>query len=507
MGQVAFGVNEYKEISKQVLGNQVSVLTGREGMGKSQYAVHLVKNNMMNVVFLCMTNDQVERQAKSFADQGIAVQVVVSKSAKLKELGVDVKVRATNKYFGFNGLDKKRTIAELEGKIGSMSEALEMYDSVAYDEFDLSGKYQIICATFAQVHQLQDFESDMWVVMMDDPDRELVGDLAIVSLQEIMKMGADAGKYHAYATKMAAGSKDSIWLIHRPEELKLTYKIKLPILLTTTESIVADLIVKNLGGVMIDYRQYQEAGDIHMFATTVTRKSVDFLIPVFVENLKLVEKMDVALIGDGMDGAFMTHKTAKGSNGFMDMHTVIDISHPHQNATLLVREELGIDMREAEIRVCLDMCHQSIGRNSGYRAQEGEEKKTCYVFCDSRFASEISKRLEYKHNYYRTTGDRQKAIVDTRDEILIHIHRFLRMPTEVLFAKTKRHYNLVRIVKILGFNSDQIKKFVNFLSEEILPNINEYSSKIELDYRTKSVNEMILGLTDLMNKGAAKKAA
>jgi hypothetical protein len=267
-----FTKESYRAIDKCIANHPVNIIISREGAGKSFYARHCVQT-LRNVVFLCSTNKQAEEQANNFINAGFATQLVKSKSCKLKEFGIDVTV-VNNEYgFGVGEIDIDATLTKYP--TSTHEQIREVIKSTVGDSFDLTGKHQVICATFWQKNQIADFESDDWVVMFDDPNAK--------DLQNILKLNSNVDinginpEFQPRRETVIEGFAPIVY-IKRPKRLDLTYGIKIPIVLTSTEVLISRMAVENLGAELLDFREYQENNNIHLIGSPLVRKDRDYMV-------------------------------------------------------------------------------------------------------------------------------------------------------------------------------------------------------------------------------------
>ena len=449
---------EYSALSKAIENNQVNLLLSREGMGKSLLAMDLVQR-LRKVIFLCESNVRCLEKFHTFSSRGIRTQLIRSKSVKIKQNGFNVYTIPMAPAFQPRVLDKDEILAGMEAKLGKQ-EALEQYNSVVADEFDLSGKYDIIVATFAQIRQIQGFSNDQWIVMFDDPDRSTVNKVEQLSGNyDIVPKDFNLKKIEILP------GYDSLF-IFRPERLNINYQVELPQIFTTTENITGQMIQTNLRASLIDLREHQAESNIHLISTNVTRKQHDRLIPYFVELMNY-KGADIKLFQNGVDKFIAkTHEEVKGSNEYIDCDTVVEVSWPRVDEHFpLIVEFPHLTRDTLEFLILLDQLHQSIGRNQGHRYNG----RSCYVLCDRQYAKRIHNNLQYEHKFYENETERYAAIArgDNTTDFFIDLYKFLKDPEQVLVTKLpkSRYYLIPHVMKKLGASSDQIKSFLKFMAK------------------------------------------
>lgn len=510
----------HQEVCDEVLERDVSVWLGREGSGKSKLALHLAHNRAKNVIFLCHSNEQCRKQAESFAsgEKKASVQLVVGRTEKMKLAGLPVVWKSDGELFGSMEFDGEKTLDALKDPLGdykmSKEEALELIDEFEGDKFDLSGDVQIIVATSAQIWQVQGKDLDNWVIMLDDPDRQHVN-----SVMRVDKKVYDSIEDPSMR-KTCVFSKKQEYFAIRPADKAITWNIKIPMLVTTTEELVARMVKKNLGGDVIDDRAKQEAGHIVLFCTDATRKTDDWLIPYFARYMEeKVLKEPLVAIGNGIVGMDVTHSTARGSNAWMEHHSIIELSQPDQNVAYPIRAEfaeLEDDQDEANRLIMLDQLFQSVGRNQGHRAKFN---KSCFIFCDKQHSAYISKKMseQYKHEYFtkKTRESRIDALkkAQMRDtfefKYLFEIDKFLSNPHTVAFSESgNKHNDLTRYAKRFKLERSKLIDLTEKLDKHVFSLLSNNPDGVyvrkDLEKYTTAYKRLVIQLQVLVSKGEIK---
>lgn len=421
---------DYKRIYKDIQSSRKNLLVSREGSGKSRFTEFLIKN-LRKVIFLSATNKQAAEKYQSFLKLGFKAQLVKSRHYKLKELGVEPILKFRSTPFEPIKIDEDATLELLRKQFGS--DALKIWLKTRTDEFDLESDIQIICATFAQKWQISSFSSDSYLVIFDDPDRSQVCDFVMINddkCEDFKKSDIEI-----ITKQMMPGLIKNF--IKRPIDNVLDNNVQLPILFTTTEELTSNLIIKNLGANMLDYRENKLEGNIFLFSTDVTRKKTDYLIPFFCKYLE-TKKLKNVLIGDGMQINEFNHSNSKGNNQLMETPTIIELSWPAGHRTFELQVEFpDKTQRQLEEMLLTDTLHQALGRNQGYR----NRGQSAYVLCEQQFAPIISKRLAYKHIFFRTRDERMNYKTD--DKIFWYIHKFLSRPINLMFSPDSKSYSIL----------------------------------------------------------------
>ena len=454
--QMTLHFKEYSALSREIENNQVNLLMSREGMGKSLLAMDLVQR-LRKVIFLCESNVRCLEKFHTFSSRGIRTQLIRSKSSKIKNNGFTVYTIPVAPAFQPRVLDKDEILLGMEAKLGKQA-ALEQYNSVVADEFDLSGKYDIIVATFAQIRQIQGFSNDQWIVMFDDPDRSTVNKV------EQLTSNYDKVPKDFNLTRMEGLKGYDAMFIFRPERLNINFQVELPQIFTTTENITGQMIQTNLSAKLIDLREHQTEANVHLISTTSTRKKYDRLIPYFTELMNY-QGHEIKLFQNGVDKFIAkTHEEVKGSNEYLDCDTIVEISWPRADEHLPLKVEFPhLSQDTIEFLILLDQLHQSIGRNQGHRYRG----RSCYVLCDNHYAKRVHNNLQYDHVFYENETDRYAAIArgDNTSDFFIQLYKFLKDPVDILTAKVpkSRHYLVPSVMKKLGATPDQISSFIKFM--------------------------------------------
>ena len=247
----------------------------------------------------------------------------------------------------------------------------------------------------------------------------------------------------------------------RPEEYALGYGFSGDIfrVYTTTEMLTCLMIQRQFHNVytpklMPDQQMY--AGDITLIKTEMVRSKEDGFLPLVLNRLSK-EGYNYKFIADGV-GSEYNHTNNKGQNCLKDKNIIVKVSIPRFERITALMDELNCDNSDRamlEKVVSLDMAHQAIGRNSGYRwsdKENHEERKHCIVLADPKLA----KTFYEKSRYY--------------------IKRYIPNPESVI--ELKREYN--NAIDGLCWFLTYLNRYICFgLEREKLAVINDYKEVLK----------------------------
>lgn len=467
-----FTKTDYQQIIQDVFKNPVTLLVSREGAGKSLIARELL-HRQHNVIFLCETNAQASEKAATFMSMGIPTQLVKSKAAKLKEIGV-ISRMSREHIFAESIFDLKKTLKDAPQHLH------QAIRETQGDTFDLTGQFSIVVATIAQRGQIQGFSQSGWLVIMDDPNQ--------ASVNHRVAITATARLHEKIKPEVLTVNGNTQLFGTRPDDCKLTHNISLPILFTTTEQIVCNMAKKNLAAKLInDFPDDELDGNIYMFSTDVTRKGKDWLIPVLAHSL------DLELIGDGMYGTNAKLNTTKGNNSLTNTDTMIELSIPNMYTLYPLLVEFPEYSTSETIKMLMvDQLNQALGRNQGHRFKGAN----CYVLADKQYAVHISEAIKYKHQYFKNTDEIFTYVSKQRNVPIQEIQRFIKYQYQLALQKTGRDFTSLIALTELKWTGTDIIKFVEDL-ESVWPAV-EIRQDREYIRDFKKLKEQ---LTELANSG------
>jgi hypothetical protein len=409
---------------------RVMLLYAFEGFGKSYYAFMVVSQTKRKVVFACSSNEQAQDQAKNFEDKGLAVQFIPGREYLLKtRFGIVPVYNAPQHPWDTDTLDKDKTLKVIiETLKCSEDRARQIWKDTEAPQPDFF-EYDMIVTTIARTQvwgrQQKDnaffdgqvvFSGDRQIVppgtviFFDDPDTQYFQEIhpwsqgyadATIDGKELMETIINGRRYFV-----------------RPNEYKLGWGLHFcNLVFTTTELITRHLIEKLYPGVFIPDlmpKNVMKAGDISLISSPLVREKNDGYLIVAAHRINLeIHKMEgchdefvefeedqkaVVYIANG-GGRKNNLVSSKGKNDLHNFHTLVKISYPHPNTTLLFIDALGWENSDGNFVsqiLALDSMHQAIGRNSGYRwSDKHEDRKSCVVLVEPQMMKAITEHCRY----------------------------------------------------------------------------------------------------------------
>lgn len=313
----------------------------------------------------------------------------------------------------------------------------------------------IIFTTYTQLRLFEvkgDSIPKNWIIWFDDPD--------IHELIDIKPAPPPTPRTKKEKLEIDGTRYDS-----RPEELSLGLPLKdHRCIYTTTEH----LTVRKLKH-LLDSRdeKYQVHGDrfpvlggrVSILGTKAVQKRYDAVIPLIVRRIQVETKQDVLLIANGIPADF-NHATNKGRNDLKDRHILVELSHPHPQEVKTICDDMGLPFAtyqdEVSKTLMLDKMHQAIGRNSGFRAVEGERYE-CVVLVDKNRHDYLLKECTYwideKNSVIidRTAkmGRLEKRITDTASPLVKAVENLINNPFPYLTDGRKVKPDIKSVISTL----------------------------------------------------------
>jgi len=201
-----------------------------------------------------------------------------------------------------------------------------------------------------------------------------------------------------------AGSKLTVIEKHgkkffvKPDVFMPLAGIQNKVILSTTEIVTKDLILKEIGAETFVPELMESkltVGDITLFKTKLVYSKFDSLLLPISERLKKMG-FDHCMIADGI-GAVLNHVTCKGRNDVKATDILAKISQPHYNEVFNVKREFD-DEYPAQLHLSLDKLHQAVGRNSGYRWHDASktDRRSAVVLCDPTLFNRLNEDSRYE---------------------------------------------------------------------------------------------------------------
>lgn len=352
------------------------VIKSPEGMGKSTTVVQGLLEKKRQVVFLSLSNKQVEEKGETFKQMfpNKKVLTLISQEYQLKKRVVDGEERGWLHTVATTGSVsnrwmQSRTINEAAVWFDLMNifvnqgfshrdaenQALVILTETnthLFDESDLSN--DIICMTFARFTMLTNMRKFQWllntVVVIDDPSFD---DIRVMYNGDV-----------------------------KPEEYRLGYYSQQKTLWLTTEELTTEQIA---GYVKHNHRRaavvrlhddVKFSSNIVTLELEETKKKYDAILAVACSMFELETNGELTYIADGQQQQWNLTNN-KGSNQLKGKKIVVEISEPHPsviNSRLdewaflkLVPNAGGKVKTRIKQQYLIDQANQAVGRTLGYR--------------------------------------------------------------------------------------------------------------------------------------------
>ena len=358
------------DFMKRAVKSKNSIIVTPEGYGKSTQIINWCRGNNKKVVFCCSSWKQAESKLIEFTESAITdseiPQMAYSTGQMFKNMfGFEAIFTEGDEAFFEPQLDSKATVSMMvEKNIGSKAECAE-----ALEEIKITAKQtrklssNLIVTTFATGNILYDtfnkpLEKAGYVWIVDDPNSsDLLTHKAIFDKDDNSKLNVYDQRER---TDIVFASSE--WCSD-------------PVIWTTTETLVKELIKHHHNSAYIC--EVSEAIATHnrlmICPTNMTKKILrQPLIDVMKYCLDQT-RTSATTFANGVDADFNL-VSSKGMNTFRGQHTIIVASHPHPNqvADILATLNLGVSEQHLISTTMLcDSVDQAIGRNNGYRYEDG----------------------------------------------------------------------------------------------------------------------------------------
>jgi hypothetical protein len=398
-----------------------------EGFGKSR-VVHILVEDKQKVLVGSKTNEQAEEHYKKFTEQGLRVQLILSRKYQLKQLGYgDCVVEDTKTHpwdaVTVNKSETLRNIKESTMPEMTKEQVEEIWEQTAVDKVDwfnhdvvvmthtrlaLTGQFQEQKRlgrthhgiTFDDVSTIPQHVVCIW----DDVDRTDFAWLAPYDAQ-YANVEIDGKLIETQTFKKIAKNKQEydVHYFVKPESFRYGYGLRNRQIFSTTEQITTFLIERYVGQDNIFVPELMpeikmKAGDITIFKTQMTGRNKDGMLLPLLNRVKK-EGYDFYTIGDSI--STINHTNNKGQNCFDDKDIVVEVSQMNMLDIPMWLDELGwadTDIQKLKVVDALDRLHQAIGRNSGYRwADKPDDAKKCVVVLMDAF---LMKAVIKQSRYY-----------------------------------------------------------------------------------------------------------
>lgn len=472
-----------------------------EGSGKSQLALEFMKDPPVSyfgdptkhyrhqIIFACRSWQQVMEQHASFLPKlkaiGRAARIAWSFEGLIQRR-FKVKVRRgqsgpfqpgdikeeetiTEIIDTHPNLDEKfirltwKFLLEVDGfrsittpEVISIKQVNEVNDRTDDHLREFADPVGIIFTTYNQL-RLFDVKGDHipknWIIWIDDPDIQELIDIKPAAPPTLKakkeKLDIDGTRYDV-----------------RPEELSLG----LPLMdhrciYTTTEQ----LTVRKLKHLFDSRKEtYQVHGDrfpvigghVTILGTQAVQKRYDAIIPLIARRIQVESKKELVLIANGIPADF-NHATNKGRNDLKDQHILVELSLPHPSEVKTICDSMGLPFATHQEEIAkllmLDKAHQAIGRNSGFRAVEGERYE-CVVLVDRNRHDYLAKECTYKIDEKNSViidrtakmGRLEKRISESASPLVMAIESLINNPHAYLADGRKVKPDIKYIISTLS---------------------------------------------------------
>jgi len=392
-------INEVGEID-----NEMNVLMGFEGIGKSRLVVHMVKQQNERVYFGSSSYVQVYEQYENFKNQGLNVGLYVAKNQLLKELGIDVEYKDSNKSFTGGKLRKSVVIKSIMEKMGmDKTQATEFYrsiDPIAVSEFD---QYDVVCMTHAMLESFSSRQSTYKKRSIIDNERDYA------QLNDDWIVYYDDAKYENFYWLSPSLDKDvdvfeqvvinaNVYSV-RPDSERPLINLKNRIVFSTTENLCCNVLQevykdRDIRVPDLEFHKRLRAGDAHVVISDKVRSKNHHVFSRLAKFFKRETSEEWVLIGDGVGGDY-NYSTINGANGLMSKNIILELSLPHPDQTRMVKAHFPeLSTAEVNTLIMLDKLNQAVGRNQGYRFRD----KKLIIYIDPIYSDVLIDCSRYSFN-------------------------------------------------------------------------------------------------------------
>lgn len=287
------------------------------------------------------------------------------------------------------------------------SDAARLSDESLSNEFEYLDRSNelspaIVFTTFAQLRLItakKDRIPENWIIWLDDPDISDLIDIKRASESEKKRKPKKISGDQEYIPKTALINGTLYDLRDADSSLGAALSNHRCIY-TTTERVtlrkLEDLLHKRKEAYEVHGERFRvTGGKITILGTKTVQKKNDALIPLYLRRVGSELKNDPILIADGIPSQF-NHTTNKGRNDLTKRDILVEISYPHPSQIKIICDSMGLDFNnhrdQMTKELMLDKTHQAIGRNSGFRTNDGE----CVVLVDPKQHKFIVNECSYE---------------------------------------------------------------------------------------------------------------
>ena len=384
-----------------------NVLYGFEGTGKS-FLANIAQRKGKKVLFACNTNKQAVEKLESLSKLGLKTKLLTSKNYEIESrYGVKPVLYPKQHPWDSGRVNEAKTVQRIR-------EANPNFDGVTIETV-MSGYtfntidwelFDVVVTTHARLGHLGRLNvnsikkgnspvvPEEVIIFYDDP--------TINDFLTIAPFAYKMNKKSLFGETIVkhVPVKDNRDYYSKPNTIKLGYGFENnKVVFTTTELLIIELISKQYPDIKIHDKLLPEntkleGGSVHLLSTKLVRSKYDGMLPALMERIKR-HKFSFEYIANAQ-GCEINLNNNKGMNQFIGQSTVIEISIPPREETLLIYEQFNGEVSERTINlaIMLDKLHQAIGRNSGYRYKGN----TCVVLIDPQYFKAVSENSRYHFN-------------------------------------------------------------------------------------------------------------
>lgn len=486
----------HDEIYQQLFINRKSVIHAQEGTGKSQIVTTLLKK-FYKVVFFVETNDQVDEKFASYTKQGLNPQKIKSRASKLKDLGFNPVYETHALLFNTGVIDKEKTIKAIARSQGqAVAEAI--WNQTKTDEMDFDNN--LIIATRYQVNQIFGLEGEEWFAVFDDLNKNSLRSVAMLKANTKLPLTYERFNFEPEPGRICQFAR-------RPEKFVVDHNVKIKTIFTTAESIVAEMVVKNLGANKIKLNAPPVKWcPVTLIGSIYTRKKQgDFGLPTIAANLRRRENLNVLAIGDNMNKMCPTHYAVKGNNDLSNNHLIVVIDQPAGEVMWELMAEFNVTDQEEgarlKVQLMVDTVKQS-GSRSGWNRWNGSTD--ILVICDKSYVRRLSEALDYPHTLYANEVEARKAAKESDSIVFKEVAEFLTDPCTYLLktAPKSKHFQVIQTMKAeKSWLSDRLIGFRDDLVKYIITTKQAKKKHPEDEVELKALDRLVAEINDLLNKG------